>query len=224
LEKVINNHENLKLMIRAIIFDLWNTLFVLNLPHHVMRIAELFNMELNDSFFERYCKHTNLSPSRDLRSQAQNLLREFQINVSEESINAVVKALTITSEEISEYPETFEVLKELKKDYKIGLLTNVEPQLFDVFSEKYRPQEFFDAIVTSFDMGAVKPDKIMFQTILEKLGENRDTVVMVGDSFKSDIRGAENFGITAYLIDRENKNPQFERRITHLSELKKFLK
>ena len=55
-------------------------------------------------------------------------------------------------------------------------------------------------IVTSEEVGIEKPNKKMFQSALEKLRLSTDQVIMIGDSAEKDIYGAEEMGITSYLV------------------------
>lgn len=55
-------------------------------------------------------------------------------------------------------------------------------------------------IVTSEEVGIEKPNKKMFQNALEKLRLSSDQVIMIGDNVNKDISGAEEMGITSYLV------------------------
>ena len=55
-------------------------------------------------------------------------------------------------------------------------------------------------IVTSEEVGIEKPNKKMFQIALDKLRLRTDQVIMIGDSIDKDILGAEEMGITSYLV------------------------
>lgn len=56
-------------------------------------------------------------------------------------------------------------------------------------------------LVTSEEVGAEKPDPLMFYAGMRKLAISEpQEVIMIGDSFSKDIRGAETLGIPAYLI------------------------
>ena len=70
----------------------------------------------------------------------------------------------------------------------------------------------------------MKPEKAAFTAVLNAIGLNRDQVIFVGDSFKDDVRAAENFGMAAVLIDRNSRHPQYTNRIEHMGELARFLK
>ena len=52
--------------------------------------------------------------------------------------------------------------------------------------------QYIDGLFVSEDMGTAKPDAAFFDLILEKIGENRESCVMIGDSLTSDMLGAKN--------------------------------
>lgn len=55
----------------------------------------------------------------------------------------------------------------------------------------------FDGIFISEDLGVDKPNKEFFYKVFEKVGStNPDEYIIVGDSLTSDMRGANNAGIT----------------------------
>lgn len=118
------------------------------------------------------------------------------------------------------FPETIEVLEELKKDYKLVLISNTDclsvPQLLD----KFDLRKYFDEIVLSCDIGSLKTDKKIFEKPIKKLKLKKKEVVMVGDSIPTDIEGAKNAGIKSILVDRRGTR-EFEGKISDLTELKK---
>ncbi|WP_326557063.1 HAD family hydrolase [Micromonospora sp. NBC_01796] len=63
----------------------------------------------------------------------------------------------------------------------------------------------FDAVVTSEDVGAYKPDGAMFRRALDALGLGADEVLHVGDSLRADVRGAHAAGIRAAWINRRGQ-------------------
>ncbi|MFK3980840.1 HAD family hydrolase [Micromonospora sp. NPDC050397] len=60
----------------------------------------------------------------------------------------------------------------------------------------------FDAVVSSEDVGAYKPDRLMFTRALTELGLATDEVLHVGDSLAHDVRGAAAAGIRAVWVNR----------------------
>jgi putative hydrolase of the HAD superfamily len=59
-----------------------------------------------------------------------------------------------------------------------------------------------DAIVTSAEVGAAKPEPGIFEAALERIGSRPDRALFVGDSPETDVLGAREAGIAAVLLDR----------------------
>lgn len=60
---------------------------------------------------------------------------------------------------------------------------------------------FFDVIVDSWHVGFVKPDPRIFAYTLEKLDVGPADAMMIGDSLRADVGGAEAAGVRAALLD-----------------------
>jgi HAD superfamily hydrolase (TIGR01549 family) len=59
-----------------------------------------------------------------------------------------------------------------------------------------------DALVTSEDVGAAKPDPRIFEVALARLGVAAHEAVMIGDSREHDVDGARAAGLAACWLDR----------------------
>jgi putative hydrolase of the HAD superfamily len=120
--------------------------------------------------------------------------------------------------EVSENFELFEdalpVLEELRgAGLRIGLVSNGIRDLTE-FVAHHRLD--VDAIVDSRTHGRVKPHPTIFQAALELLGVDPADAVMVGDSLEEDVEGARALGLRAILIDREDRHPEVDERLTDL--------
>ncbi|TML19205.1 MAG: HAD family hydrolase [Actinobacteria bacterium] len=120
--------------------------------------------------------------------------------------------------EVSENFELFEdalpVLEELRAaELRLGLVSNGIRDLNE-FVVHHRLD--VDAIVGSRAHGYVKPHPTIFQSALQQLGVDAPAAVMVGDSLEEDIAGARALGMRAILIDRENRHPDVDERLTDL--------
>ncbi|MBN2091427.1 HAD family hydrolase [candidate division KSB1 bacterium] len=121
------------------------------------------------------------------------------------------------------YPDVFEVIPQLKKRFKIGLLTNADnddPLIQILFSNGFS----FDAVMTSEMVKCYKPDTFIFSEMLKAMNLNTNEVLVIGDSPVSDIRGARNANLKVVWLNRpcislpgNSPIPDFE--IHHLSEL-----
>lgn len=120
--------------------------------------------------------------------------------------------------EVSENFELFEdalpVLEELRAaNLRIGLVSNGIRDLNE-FVAHHRLD--VDAAVGSRAHGRVKPHPTIFQAALELLGVVPEESVMVGDSLEEDVDGARALGMRAILIDRDDRHPEVEERLTDL--------
>jgi putative hydrolase of the HAD superfamily len=68
--------------------------------------------------------------------------------------------------------------------------------------QRLKLEHLIDELVTSEEVGFIKPDPRIFQAALERCGCRAEEVVMVGDSWKSDILGARQAGIRAVWLNR----------------------
>ena len=118
------------------------------------------------------------------------------------------------SENFELFEDALPVLEELRRaELKIGLVSNGIRDLTE-FVAHHRLD--VDAIVDSRSHGRVKPHPTIFEAALEQLGANPAEAVMVGDSLEEDIEGARALGMRAILIDREDRHPEVEPRLTDL--------
>lgn len=121
-----------------------------------------------------------------------------------------------------------EIISYLLADYSVSLITN---GLADVQYSRIRNSELkeaFDHIFISEEIGFPKPMKEIFDHVFETLGyPQKEEVLIVGDSFRSDIVGGKNYGIrTCWFNPKELKNengfePDYE--IQKLLELRAIL-
>ncbi len=69
---------------------------------------------------------------------------------------------------------------------------------------------YFSNVWASSDYGVVKPSKEFFDMAIEKIlaenpGETKDTLIYVGDTYESDVCGADRAGIGSVWINRKNE-------------------
>jgi putative hydrolase of the HAD superfamily len=83
--------------------------------------------------------------------------------------------------------------------------------------------ENVEAVVSSGEVGAAKPDARIFERALSLAGARADEVVHVGDSIDNDIAGARALGLRAILVARDGSEPRGVETVRSLSELPALL-
>src|SRR5437763_10974779 len=81
-----------------------------------------------------------------------------------------------------------------------------------------------DAGISSFHHGHTKPHASIFRAVLDLLGAEPAEAAMVGDTIEDDVEGAAALGMSANLLARERRNPDFEPRIETLNDLLPILR
>jgi putative hydrolase of the HAD superfamily len=118
------------------------------------------------------------------------------------------------SENFELYEDALPVLEELRAaGLGLGLVSNGIRDLRE-FVAHHRLD--VDAIVGSRAHGYVKPHPTIFQAALNELGVEPADAVMVGDSLAEDVEGARALGMRAILVDRDERHPEVEERLTDL--------
>jgi putative hydrolase of the HAD superfamily len=98
-----------------------------------------------------------------------------------------------------------QVLEYLSGKYQLHILTN---GFSDIQFKKLRfsgIEKYFDKVITSDAAGSCKPNKEIFHYALSSLHASKESSLIIGDDYKTDIEGAMNFGIDQVWINPERK-------------------
>jgi HAD superfamily hydrolase (TIGR01549 family) len=115
------------------------------------------------------------------------------------------------------YEDALPVLEELRgAGLKLGLVSNGVRDLDDFVVHHALG---VDVAVCSRAHGRIKPHETIFRAALERLDVQAEETAMVGDSVEDDVEGARALGMRAFLVDRENRYPDVEGRLTDLYAL-----
>lgn len=96
-------------------------------------------------------------------------------------------------------PDTVALIKDVKKHYPVGLLTNaIVPFLYQIF-EQNGLNGLFDATLVSSEEGLAKPDAEFYQRLLKKMDVAAEDAVFLDDN-PVNIKGAEAVGLNTVLF------------------------
>lgn len=87
-----------------------------------------------------------------------------------------------------------QAVKNFKSSYKIGLLSNVGPEVMERLFPVSEQVELFDAVVLSCDVASVKPHPEMYEKILERLDVQPHEAIML-DDIDDNVAGARAVGM-----------------------------
>ncbi len=125
--------------------------------------------------------------------------------------------------EIEPYPEVAGVLSELRKRHKLVIVSNADPDLFELVVKKI-PVDF-DGMLISDETGIPKPHVEMYNAAVKFLGMPRKDILHVASS-QMDVCGATNAGLTVCWINRrkEDKSPETPKPTYEINDLKELFK
>lgn len=125
------------------------------------------------------------------------------------------------------FPKVEDMLLKLRSSYKLILVSNGP-----LFSQKPKiakvcMSEYVDHIILGGALAHEKPHPSIFALACKKAKCMPSEAIHVGDKLDSDIKGANNFGITSIWVkpekDVSNPNPVPDHIISHICELENFI-
>ncbi|MDH5688278.1 MAG: HAD family hydrolase [Candidatus Bathyarchaeota archaeon] len=131
---------------------------------------------------------------------------------------------------IEKMPHAVNVLAELRKKYKLAVISNVLPT---TSGDKIREillgaglLDYFDEVVVSSEVGFSKPAEQIFKITLEKLNVKPEEAVMVGNIVSTDIFGGNGIGMKTVLLQetREYQRSSWEKPTHTIQSLEELLK
>lgn len=171
-------------MIKAIIFDCFGVLtadlwkeFVATLPENQKQAARDLNHALDAGMIDHkefYAQIFNLTGSQP--QQVESFL----------------------SPDIQKNQPLFEYIKELSRDYQIGLLSNISSDWVTRVFLLSEEAALFNAKIFSYQIGVTKPEERAYTAAAEKLGVETAECIMVDDS-EINCQGARTAGMQAIL-------------------------
>lgn len=197
-------------MIKNILFDVDNTIFdsgdenaiyykeaLANCGYNPERYLEVYNaIEFYEDTFD---DENNLYSKENLLKLINEKLNEnYPIKLIDEINNAIAKHW------IQKVLIDKETLEYLSSKYNLYVFSN---WFYDAPYNRLKNVDYlkyFKKVFTADNYGS-KPFKKSFENVLKELNCPVKECIMVGDSIRSDINGANSVGMKSILIDFENK-------------------
>jgi HAD superfamily hydrolase (TIGR01509 family) len=146
--------------------------------------------------------------------------------------NIPVKEIINTRISCQVIPENhIEVVRELKKKYKVGILSNHVEEWIRQIIKNYKLKKLFDALIISSKVGARKPDALIYYTALKEFSIKPEQAIFVADEVAEDLVLATGLGIktvwfktnqTGLLNENDEKVLKIYRPDATISNLKEL--
>lgn len=201
-------------MIQAVIFDLDNTLYDYDacdryameaLKRHCMDTYALSGSDFT-ALYERAKKDVkvrlgNVAASHNRMLYAQRFLELAAYKPAGGALELYDTYWNAVLERMEPYAYVLPLFQKLAdRNMRIALLSDLTAHIQHRKIRKLGISDYVDVLVTSEEAGKEKPQQVMFELVLKKLGLAAGQAVMIGDSRQKDIDGALAAGMHAILF------------------------
>ncbi len=225
-------------MIKAVFFDIGNTLFFYDYDFLSRLLQERFAIDrdpreleaVHFSLFETFGQQ--IAKGREHREAVFDVYRQWftDLDIDEERIAEIMDAVGSHP-----FPHLFwarlgdgvrETLEWFRgRGFKLGIISNAEGQIRALLKH-VGIYDYFETVIDSHEVGMCKPDVRIFQRACSDLGVLPQDAVYVGDLLEVDIIGSQRAGLTPVLVDRDNRHTHAEclriKKIKEITELALF--
>jgi 2-haloacid dehalogenase len=129
-------------------------------------------------------------------SKSLTFARKLTFDVTETEASGLADSLR----DWTPFPDTVPALRELKRSYRLAILSNIDDELFQYSAQKL--QVPFDCVVTAQQARTYKPSLGNFELLLEKLPVPRSRFLHVAESLYHDVAPAASLGIATVWVNR----------------------
>jgi putative hydrolase of the HAD superfamily len=106
------------------------------------------------------------------------------------------------------YPESIDILNQLKTSYKLVIVTNGISEIQRGKIKKVQVESYFHPILVSGELGISKPDPRFLYQAADTIDVKYSECVMIGDSVRNDIGGAKNARMISVWVNRNGHLPR----------------
>lgn len=201
--------------IKNILFDFGGVIVNLNRQNAINRFKEI-GFEDIENYLTDFRQKGIFLQYETGEIDRENFLKEFRKlgnnNATMEEIDSAWLAFLL---DIPEYK--YQLLKDLRKKYNVYMLSNTNPSVAGwAHSPAFSPEgdsvdKYFDKCYLSFELGCAKPDRKIFDLIIQDSGMIPEETLFFDDG-PANIEIAKELGFQVYLTDQaEDLRKVFEQ-------------
>ncbi|MCA1010082.1 HAD family hydrolase [Halobacillus halophilus] len=217
---------------KGILLDLDNTLYDYHLAHEkaleqaLNYAVDILGVEKEEIFSSYNQEREKIKVELLTTAASHNRMLYFQRLYENFDVNPQIYALNTYDlywetflNNMYLFPGVTDFL-EASKDIPICLVTDLTSHIQHRKLKTLGVQEYIQFVVTSEEAGKEKPHPYIFMSGLRKLGLDREDVIMIGDNFEKDIKGASLLGIKSFWLTIPL--PSQEEKLNNVIEVSSF--
>lgn len=203
--------------IKLVSLDIFDTTLVIQKNNWMQEVAKHFDANQTASLNPIDLRHRFLCDNKPMIAtlQSLNLIRD-------EHVADIQQRIDTECASIHQALFTKEILEEITQvhHYKLAVISNLG---YDYGRPALQALNHpIDYTLFSYEVGYKKPDKELFQKLIDLSGLNPSEILHVGNSYKNDYLGAQQAGINAIHLDL-NRFSIAATKISTIAELVHYL-
>lgn len=145
------------------------------------------------------------SQYRPYREILSDVVRGFGVRLGFHPSEQEQQSLPDSLSDWRPFPDTVAALRHLKTRCKLGIISNVDDDLFSASARRLEVD--FDFITTAAQSRAYKPSLEIFRLAQKKMGTQPEQWLHAGQSIYHDVIPAKSLGITTVWVNRSSPRP-----------------
>ncbi|MEK7071687.1 MAG: haloacid dehalogenase type II [Patescibacteria group bacterium] len=170
---------------------------------HNVRFNDNQILELYADLESKIEKNEFIKYKEVLRRIMKQLAEKLAFSLSPSQEDCLIESL----KNWEPFPDTVDALKDLKKKFKLAIISNIDDDLF-VFSNRHLKVKF-DYIITAEQARSYKPSLNNFKIAISKIGIPSERILHVAQSIYHDIVPAKTLGISTVWVNRRKGKEGF---------------
>jgi 2-haloacid dehalogenase len=162
------------------------------------RLLELFAEFESEAESGEYIKYREV-----LQRVVVKIGEKLNFSPTEVELNSLANSL----KNWQPFPDTVEGLKALKQKYKLGIISNIDNDLFADSAQHLKIE--FDYVITAEKAQSYKPSVNNFEVALQEIRVEKDKILHVAQSIYHDIVPAKSLGLSTVWVNRRQGKEGF---------------
>jgi len=194
--------------VRGVVFDLWNTLaYNHHRPNPIVALGDAFGIRGEPGWTKILERGMMLERLEGIEAGIAAISRLTGRPLDPGAVQELAALWKRACAQTRLFPDVSQVLGRLARRFRLGLLSNTQSFDLEFPGLSVLP---FHARLYSFELGALKPEPILFLGMAQRLELSPAELLMVGDNYQDDVLGAEAVGMQALLIRRNGSPLSFQ--------------
>ena len=193
---------------RAVLLDLWNTTAWGEIPPEAERLTTQLGVAEAVLFdaFERTRRYRGTGGPSTTEESLAVVVDACGVELDRDTVRGILDVhIAWLSRGVHLYDDTLPVLRELRgRGMRTAIVSNCD-HFTRPAVEALGLEDEVDAVLLSFEVGAMKPDAPVYEEALRRLAVDAEQAVFVDDQ-PDYCDGAAALGIRAFRIDRDGPN------------------